>query len=367
MKMKTAAVVMAALSFGDGVALAQDQTASALGKAAAGPPVALEKRTIGILQLNAQAEVAFRIAEGARIGAETLGWDTIICDSQGDPRKMATCADSFLAQNVDAIVTVAIESGPVMAQLTRAKVSNIPWITMGGGTTPNDLFTAQYAPLETEMSDLLHAYIIKRLPERGDGPHTMVISTFSQVWAGKERSDDLYRDLEGTNISVVDEHVSDLANQIADARQSVSSQLTAFPDVDALLGTANYTVPVMGQLVAQRFPGMQFPNRPLVVGYLDDLVNLDSIRKGETDAIATMRLDAASMVTIDQLAQHWARGVDLVPDAYLNSVNVYGMDMTEAVLITAENLPPEGQYATLNNDFGAFFRAKWATEFGTKE
>jgi ribose transport system substrate-binding protein len=367
MRTNTMAAAIAALSLSGATAWAQDQSASALGKAAAGAPVALEKRTIGILQLNAQAEVAFRIAEGARIGAEILGWDTIICDSQGDPRKMATCADSFLAQDVDAIVTVAIESGPVMAQLTRAKAADIPWITMGGGTTPNDLISAQYAPLETEMSDLLYAYLIKRMPERGEGPYTMAISTFSQVWAGKARSDDLYRDLEGTNISVVDEHVSDLANQIADARQSVSSQLTAFPDVDALLGTANYTVPVMGQLVAQRFPGAQFPDRPLVVGYLDDLVNLDSIRKGETDAIATMRLDAASMVAIDQLAQHWARGTDLVQDAYLNSANVYGMDMTEAVLITAENLPPEGEYAALKNDFEAFFRAKWAAEFGTKE
>lgn len=328
------------------------------------PKAEMPKKKIGILQLNAQAEVAFRIAEGARIPAEKLGWEVIVCDSLGDPARMASCGDSLLNQGVDAILTVAIEPAPIMAQLRKAKEKNVLWITLGGGTTPNDLITAEYAPLETEMSNLLHAYIIKQLEKRPGDTKEMAISTFSQVRAGKARSDDLYEDLKGTNIKVVDEHVSDLANQIADARQSVTSQLTAFPEVDALLGTANYVVPVMGQLVAQRYPGKQFPDRPLVVGYLDDLVNLDSIRKGQTDAIATMRLDAASYVGIDQLAQYFARGTKLNPDAYLKSQEVYGMDLREATLVTKENLPVEGQYIEPAGDFIMFFENKWNAEYG---
>ncbi len=347
-------------------AFAEDNQIEAQGAALAGPAVELPNRTIGILQLNAQAEVAFRIAEGARMPAEHLGWNVIVCDSLGDPARMASCSESLLNQGADAILTVAIEPAPVMAQLRRANEAGIPWITMGGGTTPNELITAQYAPLETEMSDLLHEYLIAQLAQRPGDEHTMAISTFSQVWAGKARSDDLYVDLEGTNITVVDEHVSDLANQIADARQSVTSQLTAYPNVDALLGTANYTVPVMGQIVAQRFPGQSFPDRPLVVGYLDDLVNLDAVRNGQADAIATMRLDAASYVAIDQLAQYFARGTALNPDAYLNSENVYGVDLREATLVTADNLPPAGEYVEPAVDFITFFNAKWQAEFGVE-
>lgn len=338
--------------------------ASSSGAEAAGDSVQLPTKTLGILQLNAQAEVAFRIAEGARIPAEHLGWNVIVCDSLGDPARMASCAESLLNQGSDAIVTVAIEPAPIMAQLRKANEAGVPWVTLGGGTTPNDLITAQYAPLETEMSDLLHEYLIEKLDEREGDDKEIAISTFSQVWAGKQRSDDLYVDLEGTNISVVDEHVSDLANQIADARQSVTSQLTAFPNVDALLGTANYTVPVMGQLVAQRFPGKQFPERPLVVGYLDDLVNLETVRRGQADAIATMRLDAASWVGVDQLAQFFARGEALDPEAYLNAKDVYGMDLREATLVTTDNLPPEGEYVQPTDDFESFFKAKWAAEFG---
>lgn len=345
-------------------ATAQETDIEAAGAALAGPPVELPAQTIGILQLNAQAEVAFRIAEGARIPAERLGWDVVVCDSLGDPARMASCSESLLNQGVDAILTVAIEPAPVMAQLRRAEEESVLWLTLGGGTTPSELISAQYAPLETEMSDLLHTYLIEQMAQRPGDEHTMAISTFSQVWAGKARSDDLYADLEGTNIKVVDEHVSDLANQIADARQSVTSQLTAFPNVAAIYGTANYTVPVMGQLVAQRFPGAVFPDRPLVLGYLDDLVNLDAVRRGQVDAIATMRLDAASYVAIDQLAQHFARGTDLDPDAYLGSEEVYGIDLREATLVTAENLPPEGEYVEPVADFISFFNAKWEAEFG---
>lgn len=343
---------------------AQETDIEAAGVALAGPAVELPRQTIGILQLNAQAEVAFRIAEGARIPAERLGWDVVVCDSLGDPARMASCSESLLNQGVDAILTVAIEPAPVMAQLRRAEEEGVLWLTLGGGTTPSELISAQYAPLETEMSDLLHTFLIEQMAQLPGDEHTMAISTFSQVWAGKARSDDLYADLEGTNITVVDEHVSDLANQIADARQSVTSQLTAFPNVAALYGTANYTVPVMGQLVAQRFPGADFPDRPLVLGYLDDLVNLDAVRRGQVDAIATMRLDAASYVAIDQLAQHFARGTDLDPDAYLESESVYGIDLREATLVTADNLPPEGDYVEPAADFISFFNAKWEAEFG---
>ncbi|GLT11366.1 hypothetical protein GCM10007928_35980 [Sulfitobacter porphyrae] len=335
-----------------------------MGADRAGPRVDLPHKTIGILQLNAQAEVAFRIAEGARVPAEQLGWNVIICDSLGDPARMASCAESLLNQNVDAIMTVAIEPAPIMAQLRRANELGVPWMTLGGGTTPNELITAQYAPLETEMSDLLHAYLIERLEERPGDEKTMAISTFSQVWAGKARSDDLYADLEGTTIKVVDEHVSDLANQIADARQSVTSQLTAFPNVDALLGTANYTVPVMGQLVAQHFPGKSFPERPLVVGYFDDMVNVEAMRRGQVDALATMRLEACGYVAVDQLAQLWARGTEVDPDAYLNSVETYGIDLREASLITSDNMPPEGVYLAPVTDYEVYFSAKWAAEFG---
>ena len=347
-------------------AVANDRTdiAAEDGRAAAGSLAELPEVTVGILQINAQSEIAARIADGVRVPAELLGWEVIECDALGDPARMANCASSLLNQGADAVFSIAIESGPIMAQLRDARERGVVWITVGGGVTSIEMMTAQYAPLETEMSDLLHAYLFEMLEQRAGDEKTLAISTFSQVWAGRQRSDALYRDIEGTNITVVHEHVSNLADQIADARQSVTYQLTAYPDVDALLGGADYTLPVMGQIVMQRFPERDFPDRPLVVGYLDGMVNLNAIRQGGADALATMRLDACGWVGIDQIAQYFARGTEIDPDAYLNSEQIYGFDIREAALITTDNLPAEGAFWEPSYDFQSFFAAKWAAEFG---
>lgn len=363
---RTAAMAVAAALACFSAAHADERTdrAAADGARAAEDSLALEPRTVGILQINAQSEIAARIADGVRTPAELLGWTVLECDALGDPVKMANCGNSLLAQGAEAIFSIAIEAGPITAQLREARNKGVPWITVGGGVTENDLMTAQYAPLETEMSDLLHAFLFERLKERPGEEKTLAISTFSQVWAGKQRSDDLYADIEGTNVTVVHEHVSNLADQIADARQSVTYQLSAYPDVDALLGGADYTLPVMAQIVAQRFPGKEFPERPLVVGYLDGMVNLNAIRSGGADGLAAMRLDACGWVGIDQVAQYFARGTDIDPKAYLNSEEVYGFDIRESALITPQNAPPEGQVWEPSYDFQTFFTEKWSAEFG---
>lgn len=361
------AAISAAASAGHTTDAARTQRAKAGGEAAAesaGAGVKLGAKTIGILQLNAQAEVAARIEQGAKDAARAIGWKSISCDSQGDPAKMASCGSSLLNQGVDVVMSIAIEPAAIGAQLKAAQAKGVPWLTIGGGVTPNAGFTAQYAPKETEMATLIDRYLVEQLDQRADGGKTVAISTFSQVLAGKARSDALHRDLAGTGVKIVDEHQSDLANQIEDAQRSVTSQLTAFPDVDALLATADYPLPVMGRIVAAKFPGKTFPERPLVVGYLDDLVNLDAIRKGQADALATMRLDTPSWVAVDQAAEHFARRAPFDPQAYLEGERAYGVTLNDATLITAENLPPAGQYVQPKEDFESFFRAKWAKEFG---
>jgi ABC-type sugar transport system substrate-binding protein len=326
-----------------------------------GGPLGLEAKTIGFLQLNAQAEVAARIETGAKDAVEAIGWKFVSCDSEGNPAKMASCGSSLLNQGVDAILSVAIEPAAINAQLEEAADKGVPWITVGGGVTPTPLFAAQLAPHETEMATLIDAYLIEQL---GDGPKTLAASTFSAVLAGKARSDQLIEDLKGTEIELVDLHESDLANQVDDARRWATTILTAYPDVDAMLGTADYSLWITGDVIAAKFPGAAYPERPLNVGYLDDLVNLKAIRDGKADALATMRLDATSWIAVDQLAEYFARGTAVDDNAYFESATVYGLEFNDAVLITSENLPPEGEYVTPKEDFETFFALKWGQEFG---
>ena len=344
-------------------ALAFDMALVEKGIEMAGTPVVLGPKTIGILQQDAQAEGAFRIAEGARVPAEHLGWNVIICDGAGDPDRMASCSDSLLTQGADAILSVAIEPVLVLAQLHRAHAAGVPWITLGSATAPSELITAQYAPLETEMSDALHAYVITQLDQRPGSQHTIGIATSHRVRAAKIRSDALYEDLKTTDITVVAEHVSTHRAQFSGPQPPFDRQVTAFPDVDALLATTRYAVPSMGQLASLSFQGKAFPERPLIVGYFDDVPNVEAVRAGGVDALVTMRLDASGYVAIDQLAQLWARGRPINTAAYINSIETYGIDLREVSIVTEANLPAPGTYLDPATDYETFFASKWASEF----
>lgn len=354
----------ASSSAGSAARTAQAESAADASVKALGGSVELPHQKVGFLQLNAQAEVAARIEEGAKDAAAAIGWDFVSCDSQGNPAKMASCGSSLLNRGSTVILSVGIEPAAVTAQMKQARARKVPWIGVGGGATPNPLFTAQYAPRETEMATLINQYMFTQLPKRSKKNTQVAMSTFSSVRAGKARSDALIADLKKhPTVKLVDIHEDDLANQIEDSRSWATSMLTEHPDVDAILGTADYSLPVVGRVVAAKFPGKKFPDRPLVVGYLDDLVNLDAIRRGQADALATMRLDTESWIAIDQAAEYYARKTPFDPKAYLDSAHVYGLNFNDATLITKENLPPAGQYVEPKEDFTAYFTAKWSAEF----
>ncbi|MGW3151555.1 sugar ABC transporter substrate-binding protein [Streptomyces sp. NPDC001177] len=343
---------------------ARARSAAAAEVKALGRPHRLPHKKVGFLQLNAQAEVAARIEKGAKDAAAAIGWDFVSCDSQGNPSKMASCGSSLLNQGSDVILSVAIEPAAVTAQMRRARAEGIPWIGVGGAATPNPLFTAQYAPHETEMASLIDTYVFDQLPKRNKAKSSIAMSTFSSVRAGKARSDALIGAVrERPTIRIVDTHEDDLANQIEDARSWATTMLTEHPDVDAVLGTADYSLPVTAAVVAAKFPGKKYPDRPLVVGYLDDLINLDAIRRGQADALATMRLDTESWIAVDQAAEFFSRKKPFSPGAYADSAHVYGLTFNDAVLITKDNLPGKGRYVEPKEDFTTFFTDKWAAEF----
>lgn len=341
--------------------------ATAAAKVAAqdrGPKVSLPSKKVGFLQINAGGEAAARIEQGAKEAAKAIGWSFISCDAQGDPGKMATCGSSLLNQGSNVILSVVIEPAAIQSQLRRAKALGVPWINVGGGVTASPLFTAQYAPEETEMSKLIDKYLVDKITKDGGSPK-LAVSTFSSVLAGKTRSDQLKKDLAGTDVKIIDMHESDLTNQIEDARQWATTVLTAHPDVDGFMGTASYSIAITGQVLAAKFPGKSYPDRPLNVGYLDDLANLKAIRDGNADALATLRLDTTSWIAIDQAAELIARKKQVDANAYLASKEVYGLEFRDPVLITKKNLPPAGQYPEPKEDVQTFFKAKWNDEFGT--
>ncbi|GAB4424119.1 MAG: hypothetical protein OHK0015_02510 [Chloroflexi bacterium OHK40] len=347
-----------------GAALSEEEktrVAREAGAAAAGPQVAVPPRTLGVVLLYGTNEDVVSVANNIATASELIGWETLTCDGEGNPTRIATCADSLLAQQIDILVTISIEPAIVQKQLADARAQGVLTASVGVSVTPSELFDVQYALDERGLSQLLASWLIQQL-EEVPGPKQIALQTFTQILAGKEREEALKAALAGTEITVVDEHRNDLARIAEDARRAAEAQITGYPELHAIWVAPNFGFPHVSQVVDLRYQGRQFPERPLVVGFIDNTANIDALRKGWGDALVSHSYGPEGWVLVDQLAQHVARGVSLEPDVMARTGEIYGLTFFSQTLITRENLP-ETPRLPPPADVATFFSTKWAAEF----
>jgi ABC-type sugar transport system substrate-binding protein len=326
---------------------------------AAGDPVKVPHITLGYLDQVGSAEIAQRTYGATKTAAESLGWDVAYCDAAGDPRKMASCGDSLLDRHVDVMLSTAIDSSLIKPQLKKAQSADVPWITIEGGARPDPLFTAQVAPDEVAIAEVINDYLVEQLGTI-DGPAPIGIHTFTQIYAVAQREDALKRQIEGTNIEIADTHQTDLANGVEDTTRAAETQIQGNPDLKALWGDINFHIPGFAIAMQRHFAGKSFPDRPLVVGFFGDRLNLQQIRSGLADAVVEAPLEANGWIVVDQIAENLARGTEIEDGM---QPGYYELDFVSPSLITKDNLPPEDQLVEPEEDFAKFFATKWATEF----
>jgi len=351
-----------------------DSTAQAAsieaGKAAAakaGPVVELPSVTVGNILFNGANETTQRTASTLKAATAVLGWNYIECDGQGTPTRWASCADSLISQGAKVLISAGISPSVLQGALQRAKDEGVLFFNTEATAPPgqDELYAGNYGPAETDASEALADFIIEKLQTLPESRRTIALINYDAVYGLKLRTDALVGKLEEANITVVDVHTLDFANVTTDVTSITNTWLTRFPDLGAIFSVADAPVPVIARTVAQRLPGKQFPDRPLVTGFLDSLQNLQAVRDGTADAIISNGTGLSSLVALDQAAEYFARGI--TPDKgnpFANSVAVYGVPLNEPTLVSQDrNLPAEGSYAASRYDVAAFFQAKWETEF----
>jgi len=326
---------------------------------AAGEPVEVPQITLGYLDQVGSAEIAQRTFEATEQAAEFLGWEVAYCDAQGDPRRMASCGDSLLDRNVDVMLSTAIDASLIKPQLRKAKAADVPWITIEGEARPDPLFTAQVGPDEVGLAKVINQYLVEQLATI-DGPKPIAVHTFTQIFAVAQREAQLKKDIAGTDIEIVATHQTDLANGVEDTTRASEVQVQQHPDLKALWGDINFHIPGFAITMQRRFAGKSFPDRPLVVGFFGDRLNVEQIRRGLADAVAETPLESNGWIVVDQIAENLARGKEIEDGM---KPGYYELDFVSPILVTKDNLPPEGELVEPKEDVATFFSTKWATEF----
>jgi ABC-type sugar transport system substrate-binding protein len=345
------------------------QRAIAAGNAAAGSRATLPTNiTIGFLDVLASAEILQRVEEQNRAAMKVLGWKYITCDGQANPAQYQTCMASFLSAGVSAIVSGVAEPSVITPQLQQAKAKGIPVINIVGAVSdPSGLLSAQLSPSsrENEMAAALDQYLFKMLKQRDKGKGTTISVTGFPVQAGELRVSQLTKDLQShPEVTVVSRGEQNFSDPIGYFRTYATATLQAHPNIDAFWDAASQAPVPVSQVVSQRFGQVPYPQRPLIVSFVDDQDELAVIRSGGIDAIATYPIIIDSWVALDQLAQFFARKSAINQNAS-DWAKTYGLDFGGAQVVTKDNLPPAGQYPAAKEDYQSFFKAKWAKEFGT--
>jgi ABC-type sugar transport system substrate-binding protein len=325
-------------------------------------PAKLPEAHIGIINFLNGIESSDRLADSTTFAAAQLGWTSTVCDGKGTPSAFVACGNSLLAEGVNAIVAVAIESGQITPVIQKAESKGIPVIQVGGGGVPLGTFNGNYGPNEAKAGELLTEALFEKLDGLEEEPVEINIHNFPAKW-GSVRTEQLEKAIEGqSKIKVNQEVVTDAANLVPYTRSTVTTQITQNPNVKAYWFTFDTTGQVGGQTIQSKYPGKEFPEKPLVVTFHGDLATLQLIESGAIDMESDVNYDAAVWEGIDGIAQELARKEPMSTENQ-PKYPIIGDPFTYQI-VDKENLPEAGQLVMPKWDVPSYFIAKWKAEYG---
>jgi ribose transport system substrate-binding protein len=90
------------------------------------PAVRAEAPTIALVQINQQALFFTQMNEGAEKKAKELGANLVIFNANNDPAAQNNAIETYIAQKVDGLVVVAIDTNGIMPAVEAAAKAGIP-------------------------------------------------------------------------------------------------------------------------------------------------------------------------------------------------------------------------------------------------
>jgi ABC-type sugar transport system substrate-binding protein len=308
--------------------------------------ISVEPRSIGVVNLVRQSPAEDKIDRFYEATGEALGWQFEIVDGGGDPSKIARAVQSFLNQNVDAILMTSTEASIIRGQLQEAKQKGIPVINTNGGTTPSDLYTAQYEEDEYKMGKQLADYMKETLED----PQIGNLST-SIAYSGVLRNDALHDVFPN---EIVAEQEVDLTNPVVDTENVLNGMLTADPDINAVWAVYdNMSQASVSTIESKRSEAQLF-------NYFTTEQNVENLR-AETplQAVSDVNLPHTGGVAVDQLLSFFQKDEPINPDALVENPLTYEVvtrDNIEDLLGDKAELYP-------NEEILQPFLDQWAKEY----
>lgn len=328
---------------------------------AATPKVALPQKKAGILNISRATESGARAETVATEALDAIGWSHVSCNAAGNPSKMSSCGETLLNEGVEVLYLVAIPPEAIQPTLKRAASEGIPVLSFAGGNPSSPLLAAQYDGNEPLQGKLLGEYLVERLKEEGNEEEFEVLEFTSFTTFASARQKTFEQAIKADpNIKVVSEKEVNPENSVAGTEEATSALLNQYPHLGAIVAFWDDALAGAASAVSQKYPGAEYPDRPLLIGFDAIKTNQPWIARGIINAVIDVDSNAPAWAMVDQTAGYFARKTPIDE----HNPEYPGITLVEPQLITKENLPPEGTYVPPPFEPEAFFGAKWKAEYG---
>lgn len=301
-------------------------------------------KTIGVWQSQASGDGQKQTLEAIRTAADAVGWKVVVTDSNGDPQAMQSTMQSLVAQRVDAVLAVYLNSGAVTQQLQAADDAGIPVISVGYQSTPSDDIAAEYAPDQAAQAEILLERMAEDLDD-GAKIAPLAVSGYygidQELTVLAERAPEL--DLQA--LKPINVPITDIFGGTTKAGVDV---LNANSDLAALFSAGDFGVQAL-------VPSLEQTNRDVPIYSFGAIpAALTFAREGGV-TIVTSDGAKAGFLAVDALLDHWINDAEIPKDA--------GDDGFEYELVDETNAP-EGDEVFPLEEFSQPFLDRWAEDYG---
>jgi ribose transport system substrate-binding protein len=235
--------------------------------------------TIGLININFQALFFNQINDGATKAAEDLGVDLQIVDGANDPAKQVQAVETFITQQVSAIIVVAIDVEGIKPAVQAAKDAGIPVVAIDAKVEvpPADAFIGvdNYGA-GVQAGEWLVNYVNENM----DGTATVGIVGALNSFIQNQRRDGFVEALAVAPGITVSETV-DGQNVQEVALTAAENLVTANPDMNIIYATGEPAL--IGVVAAVEAQGLQ--DRIQVIGWDLTKQSIDGMDAGYVKAV----------------------------------------------------------------------------------
>lgn len=313
----------------------------------------LEGAKVGVMIAVGESEALQHWNETAVTALESQGIEVVTGDGQGKPEVWGQILDNFRTQNVKAVITVGgYAPATVTPQLQALKEAGIPVVaTSNASEDPEGLVTASYSASDAKLGEVVAEYLAETL-EPGSEYVNLNVPAAKAATDFIDASDEI---LQAAGMKLVGSTDMDPAKgsypqQAADGAVNL---LRANPGVAAVVSCCDFTPAATAPALEQAGFG-----DVIQAARYDNLSTLKLISDGAPVVVSAANNDTGVLTGVEQVLKYIYDGTPI--DPALGTDDLYTFDV-----VTAENVPPEGDYFYDPQAQIDEFVAKWETEFAS--